>query len=108
MKLRSDHVGAVAEVSDNGPGIPEQKRGRVFRRFYRLKHSRTTQGSGLGLSLVEAIAQLHASLELLDNGPGLRVECSGSLQKDIEEGGPIHVASARSARIVASTDNAYL
>jgi len=73
MKLRGDNVGAVAEVSDDGPGIPEQERSRVFRRFYRLEHSRTTQGSGLGLSLVEAIAQLHnARLELLDNGPGLR------------------------------------
>jgi K+-sensing histidine kinase KdpD len=46
----------------------------VFQRFYRLESSRSTPGSGLGLSLVEAIAALHGvSIELADNGPGLRV-----------------------------------
>jgi signal transduction histidine kinase len=61
-------------VMDNGPGIPVADRGRVFQRFYRLESSRSTQGSGLGLSMVEAIAALHGvSIELTDNGPGLRV-----------------------------------
>ena len=61
-------------VMDNGPGIPVADRGRVFQRFYRLQSSRTTPGSGLGLSLVEAIAALHGvSIELSDNGPGLCV-----------------------------------
>jgi signal transduction histidine kinase len=46
----------------------------VFRRFFRADHSRSTPGSGLGLSLVQAVIQLHgASIELGDNGPGLRV-----------------------------------
>jgi signal transduction histidine kinase len=45
----------------------------VFRRFYRLERSRTTAGSGLGLSTVAAIVELHhAAIELLDNEPGLR------------------------------------
>jgi signal transduction histidine kinase len=61
-------------VMDSGPGIPIADRGRVFQRFYRLESSRSTPGSGLGLSLVEAIAALHGvSIELTDNGPGLRV-----------------------------------
>jgi signal transduction histidine kinase len=61
-------------VTDSGPGIPVTDRGRVFQRFYRLESSRSTPGSGLGLSLVEAIAALHgATIELTDNGPGLRV-----------------------------------
>jgi signal transduction histidine kinase len=61
-------------VIDSGPGIPVADRGRVFQRFYRLESSRSTSGSGLGLSLVEAIAVLHrVSIELTDNGPGLRV-----------------------------------
>jgi signal transduction histidine kinase len=64
---------AVA-VSDSGPGIPAEERTRVFQRFYRLERSRSTPGSGLGLSLVEAIAALHQiGIELTDNGPGLRV-----------------------------------
>ncbi|KKX29441.1 ATP-binding protein [Rhizobium sp. LC145] len=61
-------------VSDNGPGIPEEERVRVFDRFYRLEKSRTTTGSGLGLSLVKAIADLHrATVALYDSAPGLTV-----------------------------------
>jgi signal transduction histidine kinase len=61
-------------VADDGPGIPPEERERVFRRFYRLDRSRTTPGSGLGLALAEAIANLHgAVIELADNKPGLRV-----------------------------------
>jgi len=62
------------EVSDNGPGIPEAEREQVLRPFYRLETSRTTEGSGLGLSLVAAIAKQHrATLKLTDNAPGLRI-----------------------------------
>jgi len=61
-------------VADNGPGIPEKLREKVTQRFYRLETSRSTPGSGLGLSLVAAIAALHhAQLQLSDNQPGLRV-----------------------------------
>jgi signal transduction histidine kinase len=64
----------VLAVNDSGPGIPAEERARIFQRFYRLERSRSTPGSGLGLSLVEAIAALHdVSIELADNGPGLRV-----------------------------------
>ena len=64
----------VAVVWDTGPGVPEQERVNVFRRLYRLEPARSTPGSGLGLSLVAAIADLHgARVELADNEPGLRV-----------------------------------
>ncbi len=60
-------------VADQGPGIPEAERARVLDPFVRLDQSRGTPGSGLGLSLVEAIARLHgAALSLEDNKPGLR------------------------------------
>lgn len=63
-------------VSDTGPGIPEAERSRVTERFYRAELSRGTPGSGLGLTLVEAVAHLHAgTLEFAgdpDGGPGLR------------------------------------
>ncbi|NOZ37618.1 MAG: HAMP domain-containing protein [Gammaproteobacteria bacterium] len=63
-------------ISDSGPGIPENERQQVFQRFYRLEKSRTTPGSGLGLSLVDAVAKIHGmSVKLEDNQPGLRVEC---------------------------------
>lgn len=61
-------------VSDNGPGIPEHERERVFERFVRLENERNSPGNGLGLSLVQAVARLHgATLELSDNEPGLKV-----------------------------------
>jgi len=61
-------------VADKGPGIPLHERENVLRPFYRLEASRTTEGSGLGLSLVAAIAKRHdAKLSLADNAPGLRV-----------------------------------
>ncbi|KQU92124.1 histidine kinase [Mesorhizobium sp. Root102] len=67
----------VASVADNGPGIPVDEREKVFQRLYRLDHSRSTPGSGLGLSLVRAIADLHgASITLDDCRPGLAVAVS--------------------------------
>jgi signal transduction histidine kinase len=66
----------VAEiiVSDRGPGVPPSERERVLDRFVRLEASRSEPGSGLGLSLVAAVARLHGgSLRLEDNEPGLRV-----------------------------------
>lgn len=63
-----------AVLADNGPGIPEAVREKVFHRFFRLEASRSSPGSGLGLSLVAAVASLHAvGIELTDNAPGLRV-----------------------------------
>ncbi len=64
----------VAGVAGNGPGVPPEQYEHIFKPFYRLGHSRTSQGSGLGLSLVAAITQLHgASIQLVDNQPGLAV-----------------------------------
>lgn len=65
---------AVLTVADDGPGIPEAEHAQVLRRFHRLDRSRTTPGSGLGLSLVAAVAELHgAILHLEDARPGLQV-----------------------------------
>lgn len=61
-------------VVDDGAGIPPEERERVFRRFHRLDAARATPGSGLGLALVKAVAELHGlSIALEDAAPGLRV-----------------------------------
>lgn len=61
-------------VSDNGPGVPQELREKVLQRFFRMEQSRTSDGTGLGLSLAAAIAGLHDTrLELEDNHPGLRL-----------------------------------
>jgi signal transduction histidine kinase len=71
---RAPGCGPVLAVEDDGPGVPEAERGRILRRFHRLEQSRTTPGSGLGLSLVAAVAELHgACLRVEDAKPGLRV-----------------------------------
>jgi signal transduction histidine kinase len=68
-------------VADTGPGIPEAERDKVFNRLYRLEKSRTTPGTGLGLSLVKAIAELHgARVVLSDNAPGLAVTINFSVR----------------------------
>ncbi len=61
-------------VGDHGAGIPAADRERVFDRFVRLEEHRGSIGSGLGLSLVRAIAHRHGgNVTLEDNSPGLRV-----------------------------------
>lgn len=60
-------------IADEGPGIPEAERGKVLDRFYRSASVAGIPGSGLGLSLVSAIAHYHGGrLVLDDNAPGLR------------------------------------
>lgn len=66
-------VGASLIVRDTGPGIPSAERDRALERFVRLENSAHAPGAGLGLSLVEAIAQVHqARLALSESHPGAR------------------------------------
>jgi signal transduction histidine kinase len=65
--------GVDLAVADSGPGIPQADRTRVVERFVRLEASRNSPGTGLGLSLVAAVAHFHnAQLLLEDNNPGLK------------------------------------
>jgi signal transduction histidine kinase len=76
VSVRRTTGGVSLAVVDNGPGIPEAERGRVFERFHRVLGS-GEEGSGLGLSIVRRIADLHRASVSLDAGPGgrgLRVE----------------------------------
>jgi signal transduction histidine kinase len=75
VSVCQDAAGLSLVVTDTGPGIPVDDRGRALERGVRLDGAERAQGSGLGLSLVEAVARMHhATLELGDNAPGLRVE----------------------------------
>lgn len=73
LDASADSGNIIISVADNGPGIPEDKREQVFKRFTRLDNARSTPGNGLGLSLVRAVADLHtAQVRLEDNHPGLK------------------------------------
>ena len=76
IRVEARRVGPNVEitVADHGPGIPDANdRARVLDRFVRLEASRSAPGSGLGLSLVAAIARVHkGALRLEDAAPGLR------------------------------------
>ena len=77
ISLATEAERATVTVADQGPGIPAGERDKVIDRFYRRESSRSTPGSGLGLSLVAAVARLHgATLSFHDNEPGLRAELS--------------------------------
>ena len=70
-------LGIALSVADSGPGIPPAERARVLERFVRLELSRNSPGTGLGLSLVAAVARMHeAALTLGDNDPGLKITLS--------------------------------
>lgn len=73
MSVSQSADGVVLTVADTGPGIPAEDRPRVVERFVRLEASRSSPGTGLGLSLVAAVAHFHGTqLELGDNAPGLK------------------------------------
>ncbi|MBS0361871.1 MAG: HAMP domain-containing histidine kinase [Proteobacteria bacterium] len=74
IRLLARPEGPRIEVADNGPGVPEAERDAVLQRFYRAERTRNAPGSGLGLSIVSAIARLHHfTLVLEDAKPGLKV-----------------------------------
>jgi signal transduction histidine kinase len=73
LSLFDDGEAVHLIVGDHGAGIPVSDRERVFDRFVRLEEHRGSVGSGLGLSLVRAIAHRHGgTISLEDNSPGLR------------------------------------
>lgn len=75
LRAGYEEGGAVLRVEDNGPGIPEEQRGRVFERFYRILGSGQV-GSGLGLAIVREVVNLHEariSLSAGANGKGALV-----------------------------------
>ncbi|OHC66377.1 MAG: histidine kinase [Rhodocyclales bacterium GWA2_65_20] len=77
---------AILEIEDNGIGIPESERGRVFERFYRVLGSEV-DGSGLGLPIVREIAELHRAQVYLStpgDGQGTRVQLSFPRRNDAD------------------------
>jgi two-component system sensor histidine kinase TctE len=76
IRVVGDDEQVAVEVEDDGPGIPEDERDKVFTRFYRLNRDQSRPGSGLGLSIVQVLAQILGARVELTSGKdnrGLRV-----------------------------------
>ncbi len=94
VRVVAEVESVVLEVDDSGPGIPEAERARVFERFYRSELT-TASGCGLGLSIVQRVAQLHQAGIELDRSPfgGLRMRITfprgmtDSISDPLEAGG---------------------
>lgn len=71
IEINENAQNIILEVKDQGPGIPDNLKSRVFERFFRIMGN-NTKGSGLGLGIVKQIADTHnAKITLEDNKPGL-------------------------------------
>jgi len=88
VEIRFDRVShdLRLEVSDRGPGIPIEPRGKVFERFYQLDGSRSGSSAGLGLAIAHWIVSAHGgTIKLMDNDPGLMVRILLPLRVSIEQ-----------------------
>jgi signal transduction histidine kinase len=74
IRLVRDNAKIQVEISDTGAGVPEGEKDKIFNRFYRGQKSRSYAGTGLGLSLVSAVINLHGGVIHVENtDPGLRI-----------------------------------
>ncbi|NDV22082.1 HAMP domain-containing sensor histidine kinase [Desulfovibrio sp. JC022] len=69
FKTRLENNFTIISIQDNGPGIPEEERDRIFEKLYREDKSRSTKGVGLGLSLVRAVMQAHGGSVTVHDAP---------------------------------------
>ena len=100
VSIENTPKGVSLIVADNGVGVPAEDRARVLDRFVRLEASRHSPGTGLGLSLVVAVAKLHdARLELADNMPGLKAvllfphDTARAITRTLADNAPLQIAA---------------
>jgi signal transduction histidine kinase len=89
ISLSTSSTSARIEVSDRGPGVPEEHLDRIFQRFFRLESpdSGKADGSGLGLAIARAIARLHGGdvVAAPREGGGLRLIVTLPLNEDLPQ-----------------------
>jgi signal transduction histidine kinase len=87
VRVRFERTGHElrVEVADDGPGIPADKRDKVFEPFFQLDGSRTGSGAGLGLTIARWIVTAHGgTIKLTDGEPGLVVRISIPIRDAVE------------------------
>ncbi|MAE51826.1 MAG: hypothetical protein CMH27_08445 [Micavibrio sp.] len=74
IKLVRSGAHTIVSISDSGIGVSKSDADKIFERFYRAEQSRSTRGTGLGLSLVKAVINLHRGhIQIEPNMPGLKI-----------------------------------
>ena len=82
LSVWRDNDHASISIADTGPGIPAAELQQVFQRFYRGTTAQDVAGTGLGLSLVKAVAELHGgTVEATNTGPGLTITLKLAVEK---------------------------
>lgn len=74
VKVQKTKEGIALEWKDNGEGVPEEKLGHIFERFYRCDEARTQKGSGVGLYVVKYIMERHGGDVTAENDNGLKLK----------------------------------
>ena len=69
VRVETTDKSVILVIEDNGPGIPAEERKKVFQRFHRIP-DRSSEGSGLGLSIVQEVAEAHGAAVFLDEPTG--------------------------------------
>ena len=74
-----ENESAIFEVADSGIGVPDDEKGQIFQRFYRVGKSRSSPGNGLGLSLVNAVTEIHqGTIGVFDHHPGAQLNAAAA------------------------------
>jgi two-component system OmpR family sensor kinase len=87
IRLRTEAGSAIAEIFDEGPGLPDDEIERAFEPFYRSEAARSSEksGSGLGLAVCRSIARAHGGdVRLIQSGEGFLAEMRMPLAYDAE------------------------
>jgi signal transduction histidine kinase len=74
LALSRRQEGILLTIEDDGPGVSSDESSRLFERFSRAERSRSTDGHGLGLALVAAVARIHGGEAAIRPGPGFRID----------------------------------
>jgi PAS domain S-box-containing protein len=110
VSLHRDGERAVLKVSDTGTGVPADEVPRLFERFHRVEgaRSRTHEGSGIGLALVQELVRLHGGAITVDSTLGTGTAFSIAIPFGTAHLPPEHVGKARAAQSTAVAIDAYV
>ena len=97
--------GVEVAVHDDGPGIPLERQGRLFEKFYRVDSGGAAPGTGIGLAICKGLIEAHGGRIGVESAPGsgttfrFTLPCTGSSPSQLGEDGSLPVVPAQSAAV---------